>query len=32
IVGGTAVTPGEFPYQLSFQDSIEGVESHFCGG
>nr|AAL67442.1 trypsin [Paralithodes camtschaticus] len=31
IVGGTEVTPGEIPYQLSFQDTSFGGEFHFCG-
>merc|ERR1711921_56385 len=31
IVGGTEVTPGELPYQLSFQDISWGSPFHFCG-
>jgi len=31
IVGGTEVTPGELPYQLSFQDISFGFAFHFCG-
>ncbi|XP_071524796.1 trypsin-1-like [Panulirus ornatus] len=31
IVGGTDVTPGELPYQLSFQDISWGFAFHFCG-
>ncbi|KAK3850688.1 hypothetical protein Pcinc_042621 [Petrolisthes cinctipes] len=31
IVGGTEVTPGELPYQLSFQDVSFGFAFHFCG-
>ncbi|KAF2365065.1 Serine proteases trypsin domain [Trinorchestia longiramus] len=31
IVGGTEVTPGEIPYQLSFQDTTFGINFHFCG-
>merc|ERR1719209_1863517 len=31
IVGGSEVTPGELPYQLSFQDVSFGFAFHFCG-
>ncbi|XP_063861049.1 trypsin-1-like [Scylla paramamosain] len=31
IVGGQEATPGEFPYQLSFQDISYGFDFHFCG-
>ncbi|XP_027232287.2 trypsin-1 [Penaeus vannamei] len=31
IVGGSDVTPGELPYQLSFQDISFGFAFHFCG-
>merc|ERR1719209_1344732 len=31
IVGGTEVSPGELPYQLSFQDVSFGFAFHFCG-
>ncbi|XP_027223425.2 trypsin-1 [Penaeus vannamei] len=31
IVGGSEVTPGELPYQLSFQDNSWGTAWHFCG-
>jgi len=31
IVGGTEATPGEFPYQLSFQQYSFGWKFHFCG-
>ncbi|KAF2354745.1 Serine proteases trypsin domain [Trinorchestia longiramus] len=31
IVGGTIATPGELPYQLSFQDTSFGINFHFCG-
>ncbi|MCL4137248.1 UNVERIFIED_CONTAM: hypothetical protein GTU68_007592, partial [Idotea baltica] len=31
IVGGTDASPGEFPYQLSFQDTTLGGHFHFCG-
>ncbi|MCE2196797.1 trypsin-like serine protease, partial [Streptococcus thermophilus] len=31
IVGGTDAEPGEFPYQLSFQDLSYGDPWHFCG-
>ncbi|XP_071524797.1 trypsin-1-like [Panulirus ornatus] len=31
IVGGTDVTPGDRPYQLSFQDISWGSAFHFCG-
>ncbi|KAK8748299.1 hypothetical protein OTU49_016060, partial [Cherax quadricarinatus] len=31
IVGGTDAEPGEFPYQLSFQDISYGDAWHFCG-
>ncbi|XP_076057511.1 trypsin-1-like [Oratosquilla oratoria] len=32
IVGGEDATPGEFPYQISFQDNSWGFIFHFCGG
>ncbi|XP_076057350.1 trypsin-1-like [Oratosquilla oratoria] len=32
IIGGVAATPGEFPYQISIQDTTWGSASHFCGG
>jgi len=32
IVGGSDATPGEFPYQISFQDTQWGFAFHFCGG
>merc|ERR1711862_522687 len=31
IVGGDEATPGELPYQLSFQDLSYGSPWHFCG-
>ncbi|XP_045134072.1 trypsin-1-like [Portunus trituberculatus] len=31
IVGGLEATPGQFPYQLSFQDTSFGFDFHFCG-
>ncbi|XP_076041677.1 trypsin-1-like [Oratosquilla oratoria] len=31
IVGGSEAQPGEFKYQLSFQDISFGSEFHFCG-
>ncbi|CAL4195340.1 unnamed protein product, partial [Meganyctiphanes norvegica] len=31
IVGGTDATAGELPYQLSFQDTAFGFQTHFCG-
>ncbi|XP_047473697.1 trypsin-1-like [Penaeus chinensis] len=31
IVGGTNASPGELPYQLSFQDISFGFPFHFCG-
>merc|ERR1712071_539019 len=31
IVGGQEATPGQFPYQLSFQEHIFGFDFHFCG-
>merc|ERR1711915_574298 len=31
IVGGDEATPGELPYQLSFQDLSYGEPWHFCG-
>merc|ERR1712055_462121 len=31
IVGGDEATPGELPYQLSFQDLSYGDPWHFCG-
>lgn len=31
IVGGQDATPGQFPYQLSFQDTSFGFDFHFCG-
>ncbi|XP_042859474.1 trypsin-1-like [Penaeus japonicus] len=31
IVGGSEATPGELPYQLSFQDVSFGFAFHFCG-
>merc|ERR1712189_51017 len=31
IVGGTEASPGELPYQLSFQDISFGSPWHFCG-
>merc|ERR1712142_1165547 len=31
IVGGDEAEPGEFPYQLSFQDISFGIPWHFCG-
>jgi trypsin len=31
IVGGTTASQGEFPYQLSFQDTAFGANFHFCG-
>ncbi|TOF86826.1 peptidase S1, partial [Vibrio parahaemolyticus] len=31
IVGGTDAEPGEFPYQLSFQETFLGFSFHFCG-
>merc|ERR1711915_350945 len=31
IVGGSEVTPGDIPYQLSFQDISFGSPFHFCG-
>merc|ERR1712198_639945 len=31
IVGGDEATPGELPYQLSFQDLSYGSPFHFCG-
>merc|ERR1712168_1368946 len=31
IVPGSEVTPGELPYQLSFQDVSFGFAFHFCG-
>ncbi|KAK8402386.1 hypothetical protein O3P69_000660 [Scylla paramamosain] len=31
IVGGQEATPGQFPYQLSFQDTSYGFDFHFCG-
>nr|2F91_A Chain A, hepatopancreas trypsin [Astacus leptodactylus]4BNR_A Chain A, HEPATOPANCREAS TRYPSIN [Astacus leptodactylus]4BNR_B Chain B, HEPATOPANCREAS TRYPSIN [Astacus leptodactylus] len=31
IVGGTDATLGEFPYQLSFQETFIGFSFHFCG-
>ncbi|KAK7065925.1 Transmembrane protease serine 6 [Halocaridina rubra] len=32
IVGGSEVTPGELPYQVSLQDISFGFPFHFCGG
>merc|ERR1712212_102185 len=32
IVGGTDAKPGEFPYQISFQDNSFFIPFHFCGG
>ncbi|MBD5000848.1 trypsin-like serine protease, partial [Xanthomonas citri pv. citri] len=32
IVGGTAVSPGDIPFQISFQDTSFGLNFHFCGG
>merc|ERR1712121_1610 len=32
IVGGTQAEPGEFPYQISFQQDFFGYAFHFCGG
>ncbi|KAF2365064.1 Serine proteases trypsin domain [Trinorchestia longiramus] len=31
IVGGSIASPGQFPYQLSFQDTSFGINFHFCG-
>ncbi|KAA0184140.1 hypothetical protein HAZT_HAZT005485 [Hyalella azteca] len=31
IVGGTDARPGQFPFQLSFQDTAFGSNFHFCG-
>ncbi|KAG7167194.1 Trypsin-1-like 10, partial [Homarus americanus] len=31
IVSGNKTTPGELPYQLSFQDTSYGYSFHFCG-
>ncbi|XP_047737891.1 trypsin-1-like [Hyalella azteca] len=31
IVGGTETTPGEIPFQVSFQDTSFGNNFHFCG-
>ncbi|KAA0194802.1 hypothetical protein HAZT_HAZT009333 [Hyalella azteca] len=31
IVGGTDARPGQFPYQLSLQDTTFGNNIHFCG-
>jgi secreted trypsin-like serine protease len=31
IVGGSVASAGQFPYQLSFQDTTLGVNFHFCG-
>lgn len=30
IVGGSDADPGQFPYQISFQN--KGSNFHFCGG
>ena len=32
IVGGTEATPGEFPYQISFQKIGFDKSWHYCGG
>merc|ERR550519_3200514 len=32
IVGGTEASPGELPYQISFQDTSYSTPFHFCGG
>ena len=32
IVGGQDAKPGQFPYQISFQDNEYGLHFHFCGG
>ena len=32
IIGGTDASPGEIPYQVSFQDISFGFNFHFCGG
>ncbi|XP_047473553.1 trypsin-1-like [Penaeus chinensis] len=32
IVGGQDSLKGQFPYQVSFQEKILGINFHFCGG